>query len=233
MHNDGGRRPVATLVALGAAAIVLTAGLLTATHLRSLPAAPTARASGQPSEAGPTTLPTPTSTAQPQPSPSQGWAWRPLPEASVPFVPARLVIDRLHVQAPVELKAVDRNNVMEAPDRPGDVAWYSFTGRPGSGSNAVFAGHRDFPRVGPAVFWKLDQLVQGDVIRVVSGGQTEIDYRVTTHRSYLVTAMPMQDILRQEPVEELTLITCSGSYSRSGGYDQRLVVRAIRTARAA
>ena len=133
----------------------------------------------------------------------------------------------------MEVRAVDGNNVMEAPDRPWDVAWYRFTARPGSGSNAVFAGHRDFPRVGPAVFWKLDQLVPGDVIRVVSGGQTEIDYRVTQRRSYPVATMPMKEILAQEPMEELTLITCIGSYSRASGYDQRLVVRAVRSTQTA
>lgn len=80
-------------------------------------------------------------------------------------MPVRLVVDRLQVEAPVEQKAVDGNNIMESPERPGDVAWYRFTSRPGSGSNAVYSGHRDFPSVGPAVFWRLDQLVPGDVIR--------------------------------------------------------------------
>lgn len=154
--------------------------------------------------------------------------WRPLPAAHTSFVPARLVIERLRVSAPIEIKGADAHNVMEAPDRPADVAWYRFTARPGSGSNAVFAGHRDFAKVGPAVFWNLGSLKPGDSIEVVSAQQTEIAYRVTEVRSYPVDAVPMSRVLAVDVGDEVTLITCAGAYSRATGYDHRLVVRALR-----
>ncbi|HEY4027034.1 MAG TPA: class F sortase, partial [Candidatus Dormibacteraeota bacterium] len=149
--------------------------------------------------------------------------------ASGAFVPAQLVIERLRVRAPVEVKGIDAHNIMEAPDRGTEAAWYRFTPRPGAGSNAVFAGHRDFGQVGnPAIFWHLDQLVAGDVVDVVSSQQTEIRYRVTQTWDYGLRDIPMQKVLATDPVEEVTLITCSGAYARGVGYDHRLVVRAVR-----
>src|SRR5215472_208021 len=164
-----------------------------------------------------------------QPTPAADSWWRPLPPATAPFVPAELVIEKLRLQAPIEVKGVDANNVMEAPDRPTDVAWYRFTARPGAGSNAVFAGHRDFGQVGsPAIFWHLDQLAAGDLIDVVSAQQTEIRYRVSQTWDYNLSTIPMDRVLATDPREEVTLITCAGTYARGLGYDHRLVVRAVR-----
>jgi sortase A len=152
------------------------------------------------------------------------------PAAKGSFVPAELVIDKLGIHAPVEVKGIDAHNVMEAPDRGTDAAWYGFTARPGSGSNAVFAGHRDFGRVGqPAIFWHLDELRTGDVVEVWSAQRTAIRYRVTQTWDYSLGDMPMAKVLATDRVDEVTLITCSGTYASGLGYDRRLVVRAVRT----
>src|SRR5262249_1807287 len=110
-------------------------------------------------------------------TPAQDVFWTRLPTATASFVPVELVIQKLQVKAPVEVKGIDSHNVMEAPDQGVDAAWYRFTSRPGAGSNAVFAGHLDFGTLGkPAVFWHLAQLVPGDLVEVVSPGRTEIRY---------------------------------------------------------
>src|SRR5215472_14217849 len=177
--------------------------------------------------------PTPAATTpaavQPTAGPTPDHWWKPLPTATAPFQPAMLVIEKLRVQAPVEVKGVDARNVMEAPDRPTDAAWYRFTAKPGSGSNAVFSGHRDFGQPAtPAVFWHLDQLGPGDAIAVVSDRQTQILYRVVRTWDYSVTSIPMEQVLAADPGDAVTVITTSGTYLR-GGYDHRLVVRAVRT----
>lgn len=174
--------------------------------------------------------PAPAAPAVPAPSGAADAWWTALPPATGPFVPARLVIDKLHVQAPIEVKGIDAHNVMEAPDRGDDAAWYQFTARPGSGSNAVFAGHRDFGHVGtPAVFWRLDELVPGDLVEIVSPQRTEIRYRVTRTWDYGLSDIPMASVLADDRTDEVTLITCAGTYARGLGYDHRLVVRAVRT----
>jgi LPXTG-site transpeptidase (sortase) family protein len=211
------RRPVwAAAVAL-VLAIGLGAGLLAARlqHGGRVARAPVAPA---------------TAPATPAPAaPTPDVFWTPLPPATSSFVPAELVIEKLRVKAPIEVKGIDANNVMESPDRGADAAWYRFTARPGAGSNAVFAGHRDFGQLGnAAIFWHLDQLAAGDLIEVVSPQQTEIHYRVTRTWDYAVRDMPMASVLATDRVDEVTLITCAGTYARGTGYDHRFVVRAVR-----
>jgi LPXTG-site transpeptidase (sortase) family protein len=215
------RRPVWA----AAAAVVLLAGLAAGLLANSLSSPRSPDRAPQRAEAAVTPGPS----AAPSVAPDR-W-WKPLPAARGPFVPAQLVIDRLHVLAPIEVKGIDEHNVMEAPDRAADAAWYRFTALPGAGSNAVFAGHRDFGRVGnPAIFWHLDQLVPGDLIEVVSAQQTELRYRVTQTWDYSLTTIPMAKVLATDPSDEVTLITCAGDFQSGLGYDQRLVVRAVRTA---
>lgn len=219
------RRPVWVAAAVAVLAAGLGAGLAAARlqqpHQEARAAAPPR---GAPAPSVPA-APTPAST------PAQDAFWTTLPPAKASFVPVELVIQKLKVKAPVEVKGIDSHNVMEAPDQAGDAAWYRFTSRPGAGSNAVFAGHLDFGRLGnPAVFWHLDQLAPGDVVEVVSPGQTEIRYRVTQTWDYTLSTIPMAKVLATDPMDEVTLITCAGTYQHGTGYDHRFVVRAVRTA---
>ncbi|HSR24347.1 MAG TPA: class F sortase, partial [Candidatus Eisenbacteria bacterium] len=216
------------LVGLGAALLALGFGLLAA---GLVPAAggPSSHAAAAGPGAPASSLPASSAAPSSPSATTQGPWWRQLPAATGAFVPAALVIEKLHVDAPIEVKSTDASNVMEAPDRPADVAWYRFTAKPGSGSNAVFSGHRDFARVGPAVFWRLGELVPGDAIDVVSPQQTEIRYRVSQTWDYSVSSIPMQQVLATDVRDEVTLLTCWGRYTPGAGYDRRLVVRALRT----
>jgi sortase A len=212
------RRPVWAAMAVAVLAAGLGAGLLAAKLERQAPVvrSPVAQAAQPPAPA-------------PAASPAPGPWWTPLPEATGSFVPVQLVIEKLRVQAPIEVKGIDAHNVMEAPDQAMDAAWYRFTARPGSGGNAVFAGHLDFGKLGnPAIFWHLDQLVAGDLIHVVSPVGTEIRYRVTLTWDYPVRTIPMASVLATDRVDEVTLITCAGTYASGLGYDHRRVVRAVR-----
>ena len=67
------------------------------------------------------------------------------------------------------------------------------------------------------------------MIEVVSPQQTEIRYRVTQSWDYTVRTIPMASVLATDRVDEVTLITCSGTYAHGTGYDHRFVVRAVRT----
>jgi LPXTG-site transpeptidase (sortase) family protein len=181
-----------------------------------------AQAAGQPGNVGlPSSYPVPSATPI---------GWQQLPAAKAAFAPVKLVVERIGVEAPVESKGVDSHNVMQTPDHPFDVAWYPFTAQPGSGGNAVFAGHKDYTGVGPAVFWHLSDLRSGDVIDVVSAARTEVRYRVSQIWDYPLASIPMQSVLESSKQDEITVMTCSGAFHKSGGYDHRLVVRATRIA---
>lgn len=208
-----GRRALVAMTAVGVAAVLAGSGwFLLGNHGRPWPASASRAAVSPhtaPSPAAPVSAP---ATATPQ----------------TPIEPAKLVIARFGVQAPIENKGIDSHNTMEAPDRPSDVAWYPFTARPGSGGNAVFAGHRDFAGFGPAIFWHLGDMAAGDEIVVVGIDEKSLRYRVTQTWNYDLASIPMASVLAQGNGDQITLITCSGSYTRSTGYDKRFVVRADR-----
>lgn len=148
----------------------------------------------------------------------------------------RLVIEKFGIDAPVQVKGVDENNIMVSPDGPVNVAWYDFSGKPGHGSNAVFSGHVDYIDYGPAVFWHLTDLVAGDRIDVHLEDGTVYSYEVEGLQIY--SSAPTQDELRDivgpATSDVITLITCSGDFNpASGQYDQRAVVRAKRITDAA
>ena len=144
---------------------------------------------------------------------------------------ARLVIPSIQVDAPVVTKGVSADGVMQVPDNAVDVAWYDFAARPGSGGNIVLSGHVDFHGVGPAVFWNLGKLEQGDEIDVALADGKTYKYHVTGKGVFDADSAPVDQIVGPTSAESVTLITCTGVFNQSTRqYNERLVVRAERVA---
>lgn len=149
------------------------------------------------------------------------------PEPTPQPAATRLQIPVLGIDAPIVSRGLDPSRMMEAPSDAWDVAWYHFTAAPGSGGNAVFAGHRDFRDVGPAVFWDLGTLGAGDVVAVLLPDGRRLEYRVVSIDAWDESTAPVDWILAPTTVESVTLITCAGAFDdASRSYDERLVVRA-------
>jgi LPXTG-site transpeptidase (sortase) family protein len=141
----------------------------------------------------------------------------------------RIVIPRIGVDAPITVKGMGADGVMEAPDGPEDVAWYGFSARPGSGGNAVFSAHLDYHNYGPAVFAGLNELENGDLVEVYLVDGVVYHYEVVLSLSYPAETAPSEDIVGPTSREVITLITCAGSFDQtSRQYSHRLVVRAER-----
>jgi LPXTG-site transpeptidase (sortase) family protein len=147
--------------------------------------------------------------------------------------PYRLVIEKIGVNAPVDTYGLDAQAIPQVPTGAGAnqvIAWYNFSSRPGSGSNAVFAGHVTWN--GPAVFFKLAQVAQGDTIRLQGTDGTELVYNVSSVFSLDPTDPDSVKVMQATDRDMVTLITCSGVYSDTndpvfgGAYDERLIVRA-------
>jgi len=121
---------------------------------------------------------------------------------------------------------VDSQGVMQDPKGPRDVAWYDFSGRPGRPGNVVMAGHVDYINYGPAVFWRLRELREGDEIQVIVEDGTTFAYQVVSSTYYHADTAPVAEIVGPTDDESLTLITCGGVFNRNvREYDQRLVIR--------
>jgi len=150
-----------------------------------------------------------------------------VPPSEAPIM--TLAIPKFEVEAPVVIRGIDAQGVMETPDGPTDVAWYEFTARPGFGSNAVFSGHVDYVEYGPAVFWHLKDLEANDIIEVRLQDGTVYQYAVKEREMVFAAQADVGGIVGPSDAEIITLITCGGSFDSSvGQYDQRVVVRAQR-----
>jgi sortase (surface protein transpeptidase) len=141
----------------------------------------------------------------------------------------RLRIPAIGVDASVEVRTTVGAN-MQDPTGPWVVAWYDDSARPGTGSNAVFAGHLDYPGVGPAAFARLGDLGRGDEVVVRGDGGATYRYRVAWSRAYPAVGGPWVELTAPTPGEVATLITCAGPWDTDRGtYRDRLVVRAARS----
>jgi len=169
----------------------------------------------------------PIRTATPGPTPTPTGQFPPGSNAPV----ARLIIEKAEIDAPVVIKGVDAQGVMQSPDNAYDTAWYDFSAHPGFGGNAVFAGHVDYIRVGKAVFWNLKDLEQGDLIQVRLQDGTVYKYAVNFKQQFDAATAPVEEIVGPTPNETVTLITCGGTFNaNTHQYDKRLVIRAERIA---
>jgi sortase (surface protein transpeptidase) len=158
------------------------------------------------------------SVAAPEPEPVEGVA------------PIALQVDSVGVDAPIELGNV-ADGVMQDPSGPWVVSWYEPLGKIGEGGNVVMAGHVDYWNVGPAVFWDVRYLPEGEIIRVVGEDGKNYEYAVQWTQSYLADQLTpeviQEDIVGDTGEETLTLITCGGEFDpATGEYNERWVVRA-------
>lgn len=168
-------------------------------------------------------MPTPSAAPSPTPAP---------PLQNAPF---HIVIDRIGVDAPVIPEGLDAQNVPIVPLNSYDVAWYTFSAQPGTGGNAVFAGHVTWG--GPAVFYSLDQLAAGDAIKLVADTGAALTY--TVKESYAVDANDPSaiDVMSPTPDDMITIITCDGTRYYTGdpifghAYTERRIIRAALTSR--
>jgi LPXTG-site transpeptidase (sortase) family protein len=141
----------------------------------------------------------------------------------------QIVIDRLGVNAPVTMFGMDENLIPKVPFTATDVAWYDFSARPGTGGNAVFAGHVTWN--GPAVFYDLDQLASGDQVRLNGQDGTQIVYKVTEVFQVDPSDPDSRKVMWPTDKDVITIITCSGKFFGTddpvlgGDYTHRLIVR--------
>ncbi len=147
--------------------------------------------------------------------------------------PVSILIESAGIDAPIErVDIVD--GVMQNPSGPWVVSWYDDLPALGEGGNVVMAGHVDYWDTGPAVFWDLPSLEEGDNIRVYGEDGQVYEYSVQWSRLYDVATELTPEVIQSEVVgetdeESLTLITCGGDFNvDTQEYVSRRVLRAVR-----
>ena len=161
----------------------------------------------------------------PEPSPTPSPPIDP-PLGSTPF---QLIIPSIGVDATVNSFGLDANSIPEVPLNGQEVAWYNWSAEPGTGSNAVLAGHVTWS--GTGVFYYLDQLSGGEEILLRSAEGTELSY--TVDGTFLIDPSDPAALTMMAPTDDdtITVITCGGTYFPTGGpfggdYTDRRIVRA-------
>jgi LPXTG-site transpeptidase (sortase) family protein len=141
----------------------------------------------------------------------------------------RLIIPKIGVDAPFSVKAVGADGQMPNPNSWDDVAYYDFSGWPdfggvpNKGGNIVVAGHVDYIRHGPAVFWDLHTLVQGDRVQIRLTDGSVDEYEVMFNKAIGEDRAKFERIVTATKDESITLITCSGVFE-AGHYNNRQIV---------
>jgi LPXTG-site transpeptidase (sortase) family protein len=143
----------------------------------------------------------------------------------------KLMIPKIGVDASFSYHVVGADGQMPNPNGPTDVAYYDFSqwpndgGLPGDGGNVVLAGHVDYIHYGPAVFWRLHELVPGDMITIQMKDGTKYNYKVEFNKQIAAdtSSADWSDIVSATADESITLITCGGTFE-AGHYDHRTIV---------
>lgn len=127
--------------------------------------------------------------------------------------PEAVIVPAIDVHAPLVPLGLEPDGAMELPDA--DIAgWYRLGPAPGEPGPAVIAGHVDSFE-GPAVFFRLRELVAGDEIQVLAPDDSQTTFIVRSVESTPKDALPNDRIWAPSATPTLRLITCGGAFDHA------------------
>lgn len=140
------------------------------------------------------------------------------------WTPNTIRVPRIGVDASIDPMGVDEKNVLQVPDEPMRVGWWSGGAQPGQIGPAVLVGHVDMNR-GPAVFFRLRELKPGDEIQIDRADGTTDRFMVERLESHPKARFPTDEVYGDTPTSTLRLVTCFGAFDRSThSYVDNLIV---------
>ncbi len=143
-----------------------------------------------------------------------------------PALPVRLWIPAIAVSTPLVRLGRLPDGSLQVPRDWDKAGWYDQGPRPGQPGPAVILGHVD-SKSGPAVFYQLQTLRPGDIVRVgLADGRTLV-FRVQQVKRYPKDRFPTEAVYLPTLSRELRLITCGGTFDyATGHYRDNIVVYA-------
>jgi len=119
------------------------------------------------------------------------------------------------------VRVVPPSGVMPPSDSATDVSWYDFSqfpdlgGTPGTDhGNVIVAGNYDFINVGQAVFFRLSELVPGDLMQINTSDGRTLAYEVEFNKTTAVDGIDWSELVASTPEESLTLITAAAAMNQ-------------------
>jgi sortase (surface protein transpeptidase) len=129
-------------------------------------------------------------------------------------VPVRLQIPRIGVDTPLQRLGKAADGTVQTPAAPhkwDQAGWYEGGTRPGDPGSAVILGHVD-SKAGPAVFYRVRELRQGDLIKVTTADGTVFRFTVDRVEQFPKSRFPTADVYYPTLQPKLRLVTCGGSF---------------------
>jgi sortase (surface protein transpeptidase) len=142
-------------------------------------------------------------------------------------LPVRLRIPSLGIDAPFEAPlTLSTDGSIRVPEAFDTVGWYMGGASPGEIGTASILGHVD-SKEGPAVFFTIGQLSQGDHISIDRKDGTTATFVVQYIERYKQSEFPTERVYGMTEYSSLRLITCSGVYDKGSlRYSHNTVVYA-------
>ncbi|MEU4829836.1 class F sortase [Streptosporangium sp. NPDC023615] len=146
------------------------------------------------------------------------------PPARASVAPSRIDIPSLGIKAPLMKLGVTDGRVELPPyEKPNVAGWVKDSVVPGDKGPAVILGHVD-TKTAPAVFYRLKDMRQGQVIKVVRSDGKVAQYRVDTIEQIGKNRFPADKVYLEDG---LRLITCGGTFDwDENEYEDNLIVYA-------
>ncbi|MEU5787535.1 class F sortase [Micromonospora purpureochromogenes] len=147
--------------------------------------------------------------------------------------PGTISIPRIGVDAEIMTLGTNPDGTVQVPplDQAQRAGWYSPGPSPGEVGNAVIVGHVDSAKLGPAVFFELGALQQGDTITVTRADGVKATFAVDEVRSYPKVSFPTELVYGPNDKPALRVVTCGGEFDQAAGsYPDNIVVFATMTA---
>jgi LPXTG-site transpeptidase (sortase) family protein len=138
--------------------------------------------------------------------------------------PVQLIIPKLEINAPIGELGLNSDKTMEIPSEGSVVGWYKHKKTPGEKGPAILVGHLDW-QSGPGVFYNLDELEPGDMVKVKREDGTTAVFSVAYKKNYHVDEFDTEQVYGNLDHAGLRLITCSGKFLKQNDrYSHNLVV---------
>lgn len=139
-------------------------------------------------------------------------------------LPRHLDIPSVRIDTNLLRLGLNSDGTLQVPWKPLLAGWYQGSPTPGQLGPSIIAGHVDSWATGPAVFYRLGQVVVGARVLVTRVDRSVAAFRVTAVTSYPKKSFPTHLVYGDVDRAELRLITCGKWNSGTQEYDNNVVV---------
>jgi sortase (surface protein transpeptidase) len=129
--------------------------------------------------------------------------------------PVRVTIPKINADSSLVPLGLDPDGTLQVPsvNEPWQAGWFTGAPTPGEVGPAVIAGHVDGRKM-KGIFFRLRELVAGDVVLVGRADGTTATFVVSERQQIAKSRFPTERVYGDTPGPELRLITCGGAIDR-------------------